>query len=74
MSVGSHVIVGSGSVILAGVTIGDSSAVGALSLVKQDVEPFSIVAGIPARLIRERDRGHLALAERLLEGRSGRVE
>lgn len=67
VSIGSHVIVGSGSVILAGVTIGDSSAVGALSLVKDDVEPFSIVAGIPARVIAQRARDHVALAERLLD-------
>jgi acetyltransferase-like isoleucine patch superfamily enzyme len=74
VSIGTHVIVGSGSVILAGVTIGDSSAVGALSLVKDDVEPFVIVAGIPARAIGERDRGHLDLAERVSTDQSRRGE
>jgi galactoside O-acetyltransferase len=68
VSVGTHVIVGAGSVILAGTTIGDSAAVGALSLVKDDVEPFTIVAGVPARVVGQRDRGHLALVERLTDG------
>jgi acetyltransferase-like isoleucine patch superfamily enzyme len=54
-----HVIVGAGSVILCGVTIGKSAAVGALSLVKRDVPEFAIVAGSPARVIGERRRGHL---------------
>jgi galactoside O-acetyltransferase len=67
VSIGAHVIVGSGSVILAGVTVGDSAAVGALSLVRDDVEAFAIVAGSPARVIGRRERGHLDLAERLRE-------
>jgi acetyltransferase-like isoleucine patch superfamily enzyme len=54
-----HVIIGAGSVVLCGVTIGQSAAVGALSLVKRDVPAFAIVAGAPARVIGERHRGHL---------------
>jgi dTDP-4-amino-4,6-dideoxy-D-glucose acyltransferase len=54
-----HVIIGAGSVILCGVTIGQSAAVGALSLVKRDVPAFAIVAGSPARPVSQRQRGHL---------------
>jgi acetyltransferase-like isoleucine patch superfamily enzyme len=54
-----HVIIGAGSVILCGVTLGKSAAVGALSLVKRDVPAFAIVAGSPARVIGERRTGHL---------------
>src|SRR5262249_15779944 len=54
-----HAIVGCGSVILPGVTIGNSAAVGALSLIRKNVEDFAIVAGNPAKKIGQRSRGHL---------------
>jgi carbonic anhydrase/acetyltransferase-like protein (isoleucine patch superfamily) len=40
--------------ILAGVTVGDGSVVAANAVVTRDIEPYSIVAGIPARLMRKR--------------------
>jgi galactoside O-acetyltransferase len=46
--------VGTGAVILPGVTVGRGSIVGAGAVVTQDVPPFSIVAGVPARVIRMR--------------------
>jgi len=47
--------VGTNAVILPGVTIGRGAIVGAGAVVTHDVEPFSIVAGVPARFIRRRD-------------------
>ena len=47
--------VGTGAVILPGVTVGRSSIVGAGSVVTRDVPPFAIVAGIPARFLRWRE-------------------
>lgn len=44
-----------GVIILPGVTIGEHSVVGAGSVVNKDVEPFTMVAGCPARLIRRLD-------------------
>jgi galactoside O-acetyltransferase len=64
---GRHVIVGSGSVILPGVSIGQGVAIGALSLVKQDCDEFGIYAGNPARRIKERSRALLELEARLNE-------
>ena len=49
-----HVIVGSNSVIGPGVTLNEGAAIGALSLVRLDVEAWTINAGVPARKIRER--------------------
>lgn len=46
--------IASGAIILAGVTIGRGSVVAAGSVVTQDVLPYSIVAGVPARVIRSR--------------------
>lgn len=44
-----HTLIGVGSVILPGIPIGTGAAVGALSLVATDSEPWTIYAGIPAR-------------------------
>ena len=56
-----HVIIGSGSVILPGITIGAGAAVGALSLVNQDCKPFGIYAGVPVRHTKERKTDLLEL-------------
>ena len=46
--------IGVGSVILPGVRVGRGARIGAGSVVTKDVEPFSIVAGAPARFLRTR--------------------
>lgn len=59
--VGRHALVGAGSVVLPGVTIGEGASVGAMSFVRDDCEPFGIYAGVPARRIKARDRRLLEL-------------
>ncbi len=44
--------VGTGAVIMCGITIGEKAIVGAGSVVTKDVPPFAIVAGNPAKLIK----------------------
>lgn len=44
---------GENVVVLPGVTIGEGAVVGANAVVRKDVAPRSIVAGVPARLIRQ---------------------
>ena len=63
---GKHVIVGSGSVILPGVTLHEGVAIGALSLVNRDCNTFGIYAGNPARRVKERKRGLLELEQRFM--------
>ena len=46
---GNDVWVGKRTIVLSGVTIGDGAVVGAGSVVTKDVEPYSIVAGAPAK-------------------------
>ena len=52
--VGNDVWIGQNAVILPGVHIGDGAIIGANSVVGSDVEPYSVVAGNPARLLRRR--------------------
>ena len=53
IQVGADAWVGAGSTILHGVEIGGSAVVGAGSLVREDVPPRSVVAGVPARPVDE---------------------
>jgi UDP-2-acetamido-3-amino-2,3-dideoxy-glucuronate N-acetyltransferase len=47
--------IGSGAIILCGVTIGAGALVGAGAVVTRDIAPNTVVAGVPARLMRERE-------------------
>jgi UDP-2-acetamido-3-amino-2,3-dideoxy-glucuronate N-acetyltransferase len=47
--------IGSSVTILCGITIGENSIIGAGSVVTKDVPPNTIVAGVPARVIRKID-------------------
>lgn len=52
--IGNDVWIGDGVLILSGVNIGDGAVVAARAVVSKDVPPYSIVGGIPAKLIRMR--------------------
>lgn len=67
--IGRHVIIGSGSVLLPGIDVGDGVAIGALSLVKGDCEAFGVYAGTPARRVGDRQRKLLDLEARFLASR-----
>ena len=57
VTIGDYVKVYSGATILPGVTIGAQAIVAAGSLVNRDVPPNMVVAGTPAKVIRERRTG-----------------
>ena len=52
--IGNDVWIGQNATIMPGVHIGDGAIIGANSLVSKDVEPYTIVAGNPIRIIRKR--------------------
>lgn len=53
-TIGNDVWIGNGVKITAGVTIGDGAVIGANAVVTKNVEPYAIVGGVPAKLIRYR--------------------
>lgn len=52
--IGNDVWIGSEAIVMPGVTIGDGAVIGTRALVARDVEPYAIVGGNPARVIRKR--------------------
>lgn len=52
--IGHDVWIGHGATILPGVTVGNGAVIGAGAVVSKDVAPYTIVGGVPAKLIRER--------------------
>ena len=62
--VGNDVWIGQNATILPGVCIGDGVIIGADSVVGSDVEPYTVIAGNPAKLVRKRfDDELIALLE-----------
>ena len=63
VSIGHDVWIGHGAVIMPGVAIGNGAVVGANAVVTHDVAPYAIVAGVPAKPLR--DRFSTAVAARI---------
>ena len=49
--IGNDVWIGAGAKILMGTTIGDGAVISSGSVVNKDVDPYSIVGGVPAKII-----------------------
>ncbi|WP_110239770.1 acetyltransferase [Nocardioides gilvus] len=69
-TIGRDVWVGRGALIRRGVTIGNGAIIGARAVVTQDVDPYAVVVGVPARTLRTRfiDPVDRAAHERMLNG------
>ncbi len=57
--VGNDVWIGTRAIILSGVKIGDGAIIGAGAVVTKDVQPYEIVAGVPAKYIKRRFPEHI---------------
>jgi dTDP-4-amino-4,6-dideoxy-D-glucose acyltransferase len=66
VTLGRHVIIGAGAVILPGTILEDGVAVGALSLINGRCHEFGVYFGAPARRVSERKRNLLSLEGALL--------
>ena len=56
-----HAVIGSGAVVLPGVTVGEGAILGALSLLRSDLPPWQIWSGVPAHYLRDRQKELLRL-------------
>ena len=56
VELGDHAFVGANCVVLPGVTIGEGAVVAAGAVVTHDVDPYCVVAGVPARVVAQRPR------------------
>jgi len=56
VTIDDHVWIGARAMIMPGIHIGEGAVIGACAVVTHDVEPYQIVAGVPARLIGQRNR------------------
>lgn len=56
VEIGDHVWIGTNSMILDGVVVGEHAVVAAGAVVTKNVPPFAIVGGVPARIIKYRNR------------------
>jgi acetyltransferase-like isoleucine patch superfamily enzyme len=59
-----HSIVASGCIVLPGVILGEGSCAGAMSLVKNNLEPWTIYAGVPAKRKKDRSKNIIELENR----------
>lgn len=65
--IGRHAIIGTGCTVLPGSVLGEGAVMGAMTLVKGEVAPWSIVVGIPAKKIKDRQRDLLELEKAFLQ-------
>lgn len=54
VTIGNDVWIGHGVTVMPGVTIGDGAAIGSGAVVTRDVDPFTVVVGVPAKPVRKR--------------------
>lgn len=65
INIGRHAIVGTGAVILPGAEIAEGTALGALSMLNRGTLPWTIMSGVPAKRIRDRNRDILEIEKSL---------
>lgn len=65
ITLGKHVLIGTGCSVMPGIDIGEGCSFGSMTLISKSTEPWGIYVGIPARRIREREKGLLEFEKKL---------
>ena len=63
VTIGDYVIIGSGCTVFPGVILGEGAAVGAMSLINRNLEPWSMNKGVPCKKYKDRSKKLLELQE-----------
>lgn len=66
-----HSLLGCNTTVMPGVTVGEGAATGAYTFVKNDLLPWGIYNGIPAKFFKERSKEILKLEEEYGTGKTG---
>lgn len=66
--IGNGVDIGAGAVVIGAIHLGDNAVIGANAVVVKDVDPMTVVAGAPAKILRTRDPEEVATALRRRKG------
>lgn len=61
-----HTLIGAGSIVLPGVTVGEGASFGSMSLITKDALPWTMYVGAPAKELRPREKKLLELEKELL--------
>ena len=69
ITLGKHVLIGTGCSILPGVTIGEGCSFGSMTMISKSTEPWGIYIGTPAKRIKDRDKGLLEYEKKLTGGK-----
>lgn len=69
VTVGKHVIIGAGTIIIGACNIGTGCSIGSMSLINKDLIEWNIYAGIPAKIIKQRSKKLLDLEKKLISDR-----
>ena len=62
-----HALLGTGCTILPGVTIGEGTSVGSMSLVTKSLDPWSIYVGIPCKRMKDRNKNLLEFEKKYMD-------
>ena len=66
VTINQHVIIGAGAVIFPGVSLGEGSSIGSMSLVLKSTQAWGIYVGVPAKRIKERSKKLLVLVNEFI--------